>query len=293
LWSLRLWEQPGCVPFVSLVWIEPDPCTVRYWFVGRSAKTIAPYDREGKTITETSGAHRLWVKAVYRQVALTAQPAFGEEYVPGPDGQPVRNHFGLFPIASKPGQPTLCLVIDDFRQDPTQEAEFGISRYEALAKLKMEAYSRTTSPEFLLYCREDTVALYTYWAMKRRDRFAPSRAHIDPIEMKRWLAGLMLVDVARPPIRLTYRLVGTRCVRARGFDPTGRAVQEGFFGPNLAEVMEAYRLAVEDHKVVYRWDISPSVDETQKIAEMLILPLSSDGRIVDMVMVYYAHAMAD
>ena len=101
-----------------------------------------------------------------------------------------------------------------------------------------------------------------------------------------WRAGLLFVDVARGTGHLTYKWVGQRSSAIRGYDPTGMAVEDAFFGRNAAAALENYRLVIEEHAVVYDWDHMPTRDGLKREEEALGLPLSSDGRSVDMVMVY-------
>ncbi len=155
-----------------------------------------------------------------------------------------------------------------------------------------QAYPRTTSRDFLERCRPSTAALFHYWDGKRRGRRMPSRADIDPLEMKPWLAGTALVDVKREPpgslrpYALRYRLIGTRPTLLRGQDVTGMRVESGYFGANVEAALENYRLVIEERTLVYDWDCTPSDDGFSREAETLLLPLSSDGETVDMVLVY-------
>ena len=55
-----------------------------------------------------------------------------------------------------------------------------------------------------------------YWEEKRRGRLMPSRADIDPLELRRYLPGIILIDVVDDARRYVYRLVGTREVAMRG-----------------------------------------------------------------------------
>jgi len=87
-------------------------------------------------------------------------------------------------------------------------------------------YRRTTSLDFLAHCSSMLAGFYNYWNEKRGDRAMPSRADLDPIEMKRWLPGIIIVDVLENPRRLVYRLVGSRSVSLRQTDVTGKTVPE-------------------------------------------------------------------
>ncbi len=114
----------------------------------------------------------------------------------------------------------------------------------------------------------------------------PSRADLDPIEMKQWLPGITLIDVFENPRRLVYRLVGTKLIELRGRDVTGMTVEEGFIGASLEDVLENYRLVIEEKTLVYDWDPLPSPDGWFREPEGLLLPLSTDGETVDKVIIY-------
>ena len=153
------------------------------------------------------------------------------------------------------------------------------------------SYPRTTALDFLRRCRPATAAFYSYWDGKRRGRAMPARADIDPLEMKEWLSGTALIDVKRDRTRpdryeLRYRLIGTRPTRLRGQEVTGMRVEIGYFGADLAAALENYRLVIEEKTLVYDWDRTPSADGFAREVETLLLPLSSDGHTVDMVLVY-------
>ncbi len=68
------------------------------------------------------------------------------------------------------------------------------------------------------------VSLYDYWNAKRGARRMPTRADIDPLEMRSWLGNLLLIEVVDN--RFTYRLYGTKFVDSFGVDMTGRSVDD-------------------------------------------------------------------
>eukprot|EP00752_Nemacystus_decipiens_P013096 g11585.t1 len=72
--------------------------------------------------------------------------------------------------------------------------------------------------------------LLAYWRGKAPATGLPTKAAMDPTAFPKALPGIQIVECVPPPERFRYRLVGTREVAARGFDPTGRPVAEGFFG---------------------------------------------------------------
>jgi hypothetical protein len=147
-------------------------------------------------------------------------------------------------------------------------------------------YPRVTTLEFLERCHPRVADFYRYWDRKRRGRRMPSRADMQPAEMKPFLPGIVLVAVSRDPLRLTYRLVGTREVDYRGFDPTGKDVATSFAGSSQDEVLKNYELVIESRSFVYDQDCLLSADHSFQEAGTLLLPLSDDDDAVNMVIVY-------
>jgi len=54
----------------------------------------------------------------------------------------------------------------------------------------------------------------------------PSRADIDPADLKRILPNILLAKIDRESRRVRYTLVGTRCVAHAGMDYTGHYLDE-------------------------------------------------------------------
>lgn len=141
-------------------------------------------------------------------------------------------------------------------------------------------------PPFLSLCHDSVKAIYHYWIGKRQGRAMPSRRDIDPIEMKPWLAHLMLVDVLPEAPRFVYRLVGTGEVAQRRRDPTGQPVADAFFAPEAEQAMLRYEHVVTT-RAPFFWN-APYSTPSGKVAhdDIIFLPLSDDGERVNMVMVF-------
>jgi hypothetical protein len=146
-------------------------------------------------------------------------------------------------------------------------------------------YQRLTSEAFLDHCSLRTAAIYRYWSKKKCGQKLPRRKDIDPLEMKPWLPGLVLVDVA-PPRNMIYRVVGTAVCQHRGFDPTGRPVEEGLYGNVRDEILENYRIAIDEKSIVFDYDSTPSRSGMAREIGTLFLPLSSAGERVDQILIY-------
>jgi hypothetical protein len=157
-------------------------------------------------------------------------------------------------------------------------------------KLEPPEQRGVTDRAFLASCPGAIASLFGYWEDKRGDRPMPRRADIDPLDFPTHLSGLLLVDVEGEDAGgvgiYRYRVVGTAEVELRGRDPTGLLVRDGFFGPNLDDVLGCYELVRRRRTFLYdplgywtpegRW-----VDEYT-----LFLPLTKDGETVGQILVY-------
>ncbi|WP_162917289.1 PAS domain-containing protein [Dongia deserti] len=135
----------------------------------------------------------------------------------------------------------------------------------------------------------DLLEMYAYWQHKRGPRPMPARADIEPAEIKRLLPGMLLVDVQRTQdgsLDFVYRLVGTREVEMRGHDPTGKRVVEAFYGKSADTVTTCYSRVVETRCPFLDDDCYHLPGQEWSPSATIYLPLSNDGALVNMVLVY-------
>jgi hypothetical protein len=148
-------------------------------------------------------------------------------------------------------------------------------------------YSRTTDlSEFRNRANAATLAFYDYWDGKRRGRAMPARADLDPVEMVSWLKCIQIIEVFHNPRRLKYRLVGELEVESRGFNPTGRWVEDGFIGLSKDDVLHNYNAVIDGRGLLYDWGEYVCGGGYLRWQETIFLPLSSDGDTIDRVITY-------
>jgi len=141
------------------------------------------------------------------------------------------------------------------------------------------------SSEVLAPCHRSLRSLYDYWNGRRGTRPMPARGDLDPIDLKAVLPLLMLIDVVPDERRYVYRLVGTREVEMRGFDPTGKAIKDGYYAESAEDSTWYLDHVVRTREpVLYRGTYQPLSTRTQR-EDVLFLPLSQDGQAVNMVMI--------
>ena len=138
----------------------------------------------------------------------------------------------------------------------------------------------------------DLRAIFDYWRGKRAGRRMPARSDLDPAELKMMLPSMILVDViydAAGNADFVYRLAGTREVEVRGEDPTGKRVADAFYGPSLENVLGCYMSVIQRGEPYL--DDDYFVREGNHFADEanIFLPLSSDGKRINMILVYTAY----
>jgi hypothetical protein len=135
----------------------------------------------------------------------------------------------------------------------------------------------------------DLIQFYDYWASLCGDRPMPSRKDMDPLQIvAKHLPNLMLVDVLHDARRYRYRLVGTNVVEASGDNRTGRYFDEFDFFMIHPLVMQQYNQVVETGKPLYSLEPFTNLRTGSNYdVDRLLLPLSSDGRQIDMLMVFF------
>lgn len=152
---------------------------------------------------------------------------------------------------------------------------------------------RDSTPDFWvgldpdLNFRDDKLsAIHQYWLEKRGSRRMPCRDDIDPVELRPHLGNVVLIDVEHNPLRLRYRLIGTRITAVMGRDSTGKYYDEIYSGQLLENIYESFRWIFENMKPLRTYGESFYPDRDYYIYETLNLPLSEDDETINMVLGY-------
>jgi hypothetical protein len=127
--------------------------------------------------------------------------------------------------------------------------------------------------------------LYEYWCEKRGDRKMPSRADLDPLDMTFIMGNMILVDVIDgSPLRFHIRLHGTNLVRRVGYEMTGKMLDELPQSEFLMLARESFtRVATSAEPTAGKRD--RVIDERFARYETVIMPLSSDGKRVERLLI--------
>ncbi|HVI90864.1 MAG TPA: PAS domain-containing protein [Dongiaceae bacterium] len=119
-----------------------------------------------------------------------------------------------------------------------------------------------------------------YWQSKRRDAGLPSRALLDPLEMRAFLAKILIIDVEADD-SFVFRLFGTEISDGNRRDLTGHRADEASLGASAPQFIDAYRRCVRARGPIFFIGHMWWQDRGHVAFEQVMLPLSSDGIRVD------------
>jgi hypothetical protein len=125
--------------------------------------------------------------------------------------------------------------------------------------------------------------LYRHWLDRRGARLMPARADFDALDLKDWLGNLMLIEVLSGATEFRYRLYGSALAAYYGEDLTGKTTHAVPSDVADRVTREYARVAIERCPLVVRR--RRAVQHSMLSIAKLILPLSADGTIVDMLLV--------
>jgi hypothetical protein len=125
--------------------------------------------------------------------------------------------------------------------------------------------------------------MLAYWRSKRVGDRLPRPADIDPTEIPKLIASIVICDLESNPFRVRYRLAGTRQVHILGNELTGRYVDELNWeeGPFVHRIFARARDTAAPVFGYYYWTFR---EGTPGASEFGLFPLSEDGSIVSRVL---------
>ncbi len=132
--------------------------------------------------------------------------------------------------------------------------------------------------------------LYRDWNDRRQGREFPARADFTPYDLKYILGNLSLIDVGYDPLRFRYRLHATKLADRMGHEMTDKSVDD-IPDPGHAAQARAHFTEVVERRVPTAYIRDPSLitqnepySHVTYNSEVLVLPLSTDGITIDMLM---------
>lgn len=142
-----------------------------------------------------------------------------------------------------------------------------------------------TIGECMIEPRHDVLRkLAAYWQAKKGGRLAPARADIDPVDIPALMPHMMLVDIEPTTRRFRFRLIGTAITNGLGRDLTGRYLDELLLNETQRALFAEYRrVADTGQPACATWEYTRE-DGRHVRFERVVLPLSSDGTTINMML---------
>jgi len=134
----------------------------------------------------------------------------------------------------------------------------------------------------------DIDRVLAYWRAKKGGRDFPSRADIDPLEFTHALPRVMMAEVTYDPLEFRYRVAGTGLFAMHGRELTGKLAHE-LDPPEFGALIHRHYAEVVDRRAPILHVIELTVNAQATSYARIILPLSSDGKVIDRLMTCEAH----
>jgi hypothetical protein len=124
--------------------------------------------------------------------------------------------------------------------------------------------------------------MLAYWRSKAAAGRLPRPADIDPTEIPKLIASMVICELEANPFRVKYRLAGTKQVHILGNELTGRYVDEMNWpeGPFVHRIFAHARDTAAPVFGFYHWGFR---EGTPGASEFGLFPLSEDGKAVSRV----------
>lgn len=143
---------------------------------------------------------------------------------------------------------------------------------------------KNTEISLLEITHPNILRVHQYWLGKRAGRTLPSRADVDPFELRFALGYICLIDVVRTPtLRFKFRLDGSKLSSLTGFDLTGKFADELEASEYRDFMIDVYQRSVAARMPLF-FRHREEWQQAGMFMESVTLPLAADGETVDTIM---------
>ncbi len=136
-------------------------------------------------------------------------------------------------------------------------------------------------------CAAELRDLHQYWTSIHPKAGLPGRQHFNPADIAHLLPRLWLVDVVGDPMRFRFRLVGTGITTFTGRDSTEKWLDEVYDDFRNTGAHRRICQCASDGKPLFQQDgeVISNPEYGTIRAERLYLPLASNGKKVDIIVI--------
>ena len=132
-------------------------------------------------------------------------------------------------------------------------------------------------------------SLYEYWDSKRGCRRAPARVDMNPTEIPDLLGYVNIFEVREDPRDFKVRLNGSAVAEMLGQEITGKWCSQVISGEDAVRWMQAFDLCVDEWAPALVQTTLAFCGKPHAGQTLVALPLSGDGRRVDMMITAHSY----
>ena len=138
---------------------------------------------------------------------------------------------------------------------------------------------------------EITASGYEYWLSKVRDGRMPRRADIDPAEIKRLLANVVLIDVSQDPLDFVERIAGDTILHHSHHNSMGiQWTEYPGRGPE-SKIWQHFEAVVTEKRAISATVPYVGPHSDYLTVELVSCPLSDNGETVNKVISFVAYIL--
>lgn len=165
-----------------------------------------------------------------------------------------------------------------------QATETVLIAKPGIAQTRLANCTPTAAAALALRSKINRQAL-DYWIKIRGTRPMPSRADLDPLDIRKLLPNVLLIDVAHNPLDFRYRLIGTKIVSQLNNDHTGKWMSEIPHQKPPSKIWSSCETVVTE-KIPMTTEVPyEGRNKDFSVSEDIVMPLSGDGVTVNMLFV--------
>ncbi len=254
---------------------------MRYRLFGSNFIDLRGCDLTGKLLTDHPDSMLARQGLVALDVLMRHRlPTFGRFGGQDRHGEPILSESVLLPLAD-----------DGVAVNRVLGGQFNLPMPDKLREQRQQARLLYGDTDLLRLTLRDPglLRLLGDWQAWRGNRRLPARSDFQPEDLRYLLGSLFLLDVVPPSQpgaapRFRYRLFGSRVAQYRGFDLTGRYLDQHPDPAFAAAASHAYAPILAARRPLWADVNGHSAAGMHFQFEALVLPLSSDGENIDMVL---------
>ena len=139
------------------------------------------------------------------------------------------------------------------------------------------------SPE-IIQASPKVLQFYEFWRARCKGEALPRKSDMDPVDMRAFLANIVLTEVSYDPLDFKYRIIGEELISRLG-NQTGKQVREMALINVSSSAYQNYCAVVETRRPQFLEGEAVTAVKKDRpyLMSRVHCPLSSDGETIDFI----------